>query len=87
MREKVIASGGYMLTLHVPGCHAGTLNSGLPHLIDKLRFVLYGKHRRTFVDASYGAGALCLPVLCCLSRPCHVSPLWREPALSSGCMT
>ena len=33
----------------------GTLNSGLPHLIDKLRYVLYGKHRRTFIDASSGA--------------------------------
>ncbi|KAK9838524.1 hypothetical protein WJX81_005090 [Elliptochloris bilobata] len=30
----------------------GTLNSGLPHLIDKLRYLLYSKHRRTFVDAS-----------------------------------
>ena len=33
----------------------GTLNSGLPHLIDKLRYVLYGKHRRTFIDASSSA--------------------------------
>ena len=57
-----------MLVLHGhfsdgPCRHAGTLNSGLPHLIDKLRYVLYGKHRRTFVDASYGAGALRVPLL------------------------
>ena len=44
--------------LLVPWCdllpfqRAGTYNSGLPHLIDKLRYVVYGKHRRTTIDAS-----------------------------------
>ena len=35
--------------------HAGSFNSGLAHLVDKLRYVLYGKHRRTTIDASISA--------------------------------
>ncbi len=34
-----------------------TFNSGLAHLVDVLRVSLYGKHRSTFVDASYARRA------------------------------
>ena len=30
----------------------GTTNSGLPHVVDVLRFAVYNKDRTTFVDAS-----------------------------------
>ena len=30
----------------------GTTNSGLPHVVDVLRFAVYNKDRSTFVDAS-----------------------------------
>ena len=39
--------------------HAGSFNSGLAHLVDKLRYVLYGKHRRTTIDASISAPPAC----------------------------
>lgn len=31
----------------------GTTNSGLPHVVDTLRFAVYNKDRATFVDASF----------------------------------
>ena len=31
----------------------GTTNSGLPHVVDVLRFAVYNKDRATFVDASF----------------------------------
>lgn len=31
----------------------GTTNSGLPHVVDVLRFSVYNKDRATFVDASF----------------------------------
>lgn len=31
----------------------GTTNSGLPHIVDVLRFAVYNKDRGTFVDASF----------------------------------
>ena len=48
---------------------AGTYNSGLPHLIDKLRYVVYGKHRRTTIDASERASAPLLLLIAPQSRP------------------
>ena len=35
--------------------NAGSYTSGLAHLVDKMRYVLYGKHRRTTIDASASA--------------------------------
>ena len=31
---------------------AGSYTSGLAQLVDRMRYVLYGKHRRTTIDAS-----------------------------------
>ena len=39
-------------------CRSGSFNSGLAHLVDKLRYVMYGKHRRTTIDASASAHPL-----------------------------
>lgn len=50
----------------MPTSHAGSFNSGLAHLVDKLRYVLYGKHRRTTIDASISA-APSLPHM----KPCR----------------
>ena len=67
--QRLLRAGAAWSLCNRPCRHAGTLNSGLPHLIDKLRYVLYGKHRRTFVDASYGACVLCLPLLAGVPPP------------------
>lgn len=34
---------------------AGSFTSGLAQLVEKMRYVLYGKHRRTTIDASASA--------------------------------
>jgi len=34
---------------------AGSFTSGLPQLVDRMRYTLYGKHRRTTIDASSSA--------------------------------
>ena len=34
---------------------AGSYTSGLAQLVDRMRYVLYGKHRRTTIDASASA--------------------------------
>jgi hypothetical protein len=39
-----------------PGAaRAGSFTSGLPQLVDRMRYTLYGKHRRTTIDASSSA--------------------------------
>ena len=35
--------------------HAGSFTSGLAQLVEKMRYLLYGKHPRTTIDASSGA--------------------------------
>lgn len=52
-------------TLHHPWPHAacdeaacgdaGSFTSGIAALVEKMRYVLYAKHRRTTIDASAGA--------------------------------
>jgi hypothetical protein len=63
---------------------AGSFTSGLTHLVEKMRYTLYGKHRRTTFDASSSAQPpLRLPCAPSLTLPAvsTMSRCWRAAAL------
>ena len=52
LRSAPVRPGDVLLSCAL---RAGSFTSGLAMLVDKIRYILYGKHRRTTFDANVGA--------------------------------
>jgi len=64
--------------LSTGAARAGSFTSGLPQLVDRMRYTLYGKHRRTTIDASSSARRHARLALAAREHAerCHSSCAW-----------